>query len=1241
MTFHDSPNENRWFQMDEDSSKDVIWKPGIIIADLYEVKARVGCGAMGIVHRVHHLNWDIDLAVKTPNEKVLKQVGGAERFQEREAYEWVRLGLHPNIVSCFYVSILEDGVPHLFVEYVGGGRLTEWLAQGKIDTLPTALDIGIQLCWGLGWAHKRGVLHLDVNPNNVLMTSEGTPKVTDFGLTRPIRGVSESADNEALLNSMPIGGTVGYAAPEQLTTDTKLTAAIDVYALGIVLYELLQRSLGLPDCSQADPKARPFIYHREIAKQGNSIAQVLWCSLSFEPDKRYQDALQLAEALIECYETVVGEAYTRKTPDEIQIRASGLNNMALSLMELGKKLEAEAVWEQALQVETVPVEATYNHGLVLWRSGRITDDAFEGQMQDVCAAHPGEWLPKYLLGQVYLEKGDWRTAVRTLEEIEGQDATREEVVSALKNARERLASPRPLSRTFVEHTGWVTSVCMSADGRFALSASYDGWIKLWEVNSGECLGIFKGHRGWVLSACLSTDGLVALSGSSDATLKLWDIASGECLRTFEGHGSGEYGSGVNSVCLTADGRYALSGGDDHTLKLWDVASGECLHTFKGHRLGVSSVCLSADDRYALSGSYDGTLKLWSISTVLNPSVTSVECLHTFRGHKDGVRSVCLSTDGHFAVSGAGSLGFDFSLKLWDVANGECLRTFEGHRSYVLSVSLTADGRHVISGSNDTTLKLWDVDSGQCLRTLDGHEGGVRSVCFSTDEHHILSGSNDGTLKLWEVDWDRLSYSAPVMHSRVQASELVLSAQTVHDEAMVQARGALRRGDVVAAAKGIRFARLQPGFERAADSLQAWNQLYVRLARKSLRAGWESMTLKGHPRMFDVDAICLSFDGQYVLTGSVDRTVRLWDVANGECLRTFEGHEHPVNFVRFSPDGRFAWSGSTDGCLRRWKVASGECIQTCQIGSSGTMCLSTDERYAIAAQDLKLALWEVVTGRCLRAFQGHRGMGISSVCFSPDGRHALSGGSDCTIKLWNLSSGAHLTLRDDDLGYVYSVCFSADGRYAMSASGGLNQPKLLKLWSLNGGSCLRTLRGHQDMVHSVWMSTDGRYAVSGSSDRTVKLWDLSRGKCLRTFEGHTKSVYSVCMSTDGRHILSGGKDQMLRVWALDWELEDNQLADWDEGAQPYLENFLSCHTPYSSMLPPNRQPTEVEVSQALTRQGRPTWRDEDLEGLLYTLGCAGYGWLRPKSVRRKLEESAASWDDPPELYPLVTSKGGVS
>jgi len=254
------------------------------------------------------------------------------------------------------------------------------------------------------------------------------------------------------------------------------------------------------------------------------------------------------------------------------------------------------------------------------------------------------------------------------------------------------------------------------------------------------------------------------------------------------------------------------------------------------------------------------------------------------------------------------------------------------------------------------------------------------------------------------------------------------------------------------------------------------------------------------------------------------------------------------------------------------------------------------------------------------FEGHTDR-INSVCLSGDGRFALSGSSDETLKLWEVQTGRCLRTFEGHTEKVWSVCLSADGRFVLSGS----IDKTVKLWEVATGRCLRTFEGHTGAINSVCLSADGRFALSGSSDHTVKLWELGNGSCLRTL-AHDGSTDFVDLTPDGQFAVSEEGDTVT-VWFLDWELEENEPTSWDEGARPYLEVFLRTHQPYAGTLPWHREPTEEEVTRALTRAGTPIWNNEDWLGLLRTLGCAGYGWLRPEGVGRELERMAAAWRDP--------------
>ncbi len=288
------------------------------------------------------------------------------------------------------------------------------------------------------------------------------------------------------------------------------------------------------------------------------------------------------------------------------------------------------------------------------------------------------------------------------------------------------------------------------------------------------------------------------------------------------------------------------------------------------------------------------------------------------------------------------------------------------------------------------------------------------------------------------------------------------------------------------------------------------------------------TLTGHSD--EVFSVAYSPDGRYLASGSIDKTIKIWEVATGKELRTLTGHSGGVFLVAYSPDGRYLASGSSDKTIKIWEVATGKELHTLTVYSylyGADVVYSPDGRYLASRSDDKtIKIWEVATGKELRTLTGHSGP-VLSVVYSPDGRYLASGGGlrDNTIKIWQVATGKVLRTLTGHSDWVLSVVYSPDGRYLASGS-----RQTIKIWQVATGKVLRTLTGHSDWVWSVVYSPDGRYLASGSY-QTIKIWEVATGKELRTLTGHFDSVKSVVYSPDGRYLASGSGDKTIKIWRV--------------------------------------------------------------------------------------------------------------
>jgi WD40 repeat protein/serine/threonine protein kinase len=1158
-----------------------LWTPGAVIADLYEVRGINTEGGMAIVYFVWHTAWHMELVIKSPKPDVLVDDGARRRFLD-EAETWVKLGAHPNIVTAHYARELE-GFPRIVIEKMDGGSLKQWIRDGRVGDLATALDIAIQIASGLAYAERRrpGFVHRDIKPANVLMTPDGEARVTDFGLV----GAAGACV-----------GTPAYMAPETWGGADEVTPAADLYSFGIVLYELLtgrrpfepgdaggslgqirarraveasqgalrvparasragpdDASLGvLPDIQRAadaslgeltvtdllrgarpdevtvqrewHTRVVPVPPDRFVPDLPRDIRDLCLALLEKRPSDRPARAADVAERLRRAYEGATGGPYPRTPPQEAALIADSLNNSALSFLDLANEREAIRCWQEAILTDPAHLETSVNLGHWQWQRGMVDDAQYVNRLTDLERTHGGR--PEYwqAMAAVSADRGDEAGARAAADRAPRQEGEARWDDAPRLRQEHAATAPEPLA-----------SVAASTDEALVLAGGNGGWLGTFDARRLEPVRTYKAVGAYEQRAVAFWGRPAFFAGTHGRDVMVWNTEGGGQVGALTPPKEAVEDEGVSAntasaLTVSQDGTllavgYAFGMGVSalQPILVWDLRTGRLAGRLAGHADTVSAVCLTRDNRYVVSAGAE----------------------------YGGGEVVSLAEYGR--SKGPPPRPETRFIRLWELRSGACVADFEEQRVPVNALALSPDGRTLASGDREGQVRLWDMRSQRCLRSFLGHAGHVRAVTFVCDGAFVASGGEDRVIKVWEVASGRCARTLDGHTDTVRGlawlerAHLLLSVgrdKTVRSWTL-RPEGRRRFAYLLARPRSTgELLRSEAAVERAcreADGLLAAGD--VARAYATLRA---AQGVRGHER----DEALASRIAACTAHGS--RT----GLRQAGVVADYGPFDEAVTAARFSPDGSLVAVADDAGRVRVWHVDVGTvaCEFKAQaLGVAGlawmpdgthVVCCSRGSVHTSTEDDPTLQLWDARAGRRVPWAPEEPGR-LGAVCVMPSGliatgtwgsrmdrpaERAFLGGDAATrppdnvVRLWHPASAKPLHAWVGHEDAVTALAAAPDGLGVASAS----RDRTVRLWNLSSPHSVGVLRGHAAAVLAVAFAPDGR-VLSGGTDDRLRLWSRATGACLRELVGHADTVHAVAFSPDGRFAFSASEDRTLRLW----------------------------------------------------------------------------------------------------------------
>ncbi len=729
------------------------------------------------------------------------------------------------------------------------------------------------------------------------------------------------------------------------------------------------------------------------------------------------------------------------------------------------------------------------------------------------------------------------------------------------------------------HTDMVYTIAISKSGKIAASGGKDRTVRVWDLEKGQQKLMLRGHEREIEAIAISSDETTIATGSWEGVIMLWDARTGSVIDRFLVDGvPTPFGSMINTLAFSPkDDDLLASATSNAVVQIWDRKTKRVEATIGEHRGAISSLVWAPDGKTLISGSADKTAKRWDVA-----NGKLLQTYHNANRAFYPVTAMAQAPDGKTVAIAT----TDKIVRLHDVLSGDILMELMGHAEIPNSLAYSSDGAMLASGDRGGIIKLWDAASGLEKRSLhmpkkavvagettrsrgenkpavdvldqsnlkgdaekvkEG-EWEIPSRQTKTDQNRALDTLRRATRSLAESVFGAQERVVPVEKSEEGLQNSLMLAFSPDDKELLVANGenSITRWDIATGTEADAIKSSYPGNWAMALSADG-----ATLVLGNEKGKMEFFDLASRKRRLEVEAhkgavraLAASSTGM-VASGGEDGLVKVWDLASGALVQSYQDRRGECQSLVFSPGGRLLAHGGRGGDLIVRDLISGRVcgvvfahdagfragVRLDRSGVTGLVFDPDGQSMLSCGTDRKVLRWTgLPTINPIVSLPGHAG-GNSFAQFSPGGeRFAAGGATDGTVTLWSKTLMPAKPAQHERQGTYWDVAYSPEGSTVAVGS----QTQLI-LMDAARGNIRRTINVNQP-VCTVAFAPDGKKIALGTGDWAKPevpgdcvIFDAWQGKMIARINGHKQRLLRVQFSPDGTTLATSCRDKIIRLW----------------------------------------------------------------------------------------------------------------